>query len=84
MDGLRLHFVHARSSRPDAVPLLLTHGWPGSFLEFERLVPLLTEPVSGPAFDLVIPSLPGYGFSGRPTSTGWGIHRIARRVGRAR
>ena len=78
LDGLRVHFAHVRSSREDAVPVVLTHGWPGSFLEFEHVVPLLTEPASGPAFHVVVPSLPGYGFSEKPAEAGWGIHRIAR------
>ena len=79
IDGLPIHFLHVRSGRPDAVPLVLTHGWPGSFLEFEPAAALLADPPSGEtAFHVVIPSLPGYGFSGRPTATGWDIHRIAR------
>ena len=79
IEGVPVHFLHLRSSSPDAVPVVLTHGWPGSFLEFERVAALLTEPLAGrPAFDVVIPSLPGYGFSGRPGTTGWDIHRIAR------
>ncbi|WP_223623975.1 epoxide hydrolase family protein [Microbacterium sp. EST19A] len=82
-DGLEIHFVHVRSSHPDATPLLLTHGWPGSFVEFLKLVGLLTEPEThgapnAPAFHVVIPSLPGYAFSGKPTETGWGVDRIAR------
>ena len=78
VDGLDLHLVHAPSRRDDAIPLVLTHGWPGSFLEFEALLPLLTEPPVGePAFHVVVPSLPGYAWSGRPTEPGWGIHRIA-------
>jgi pimeloyl-ACP methyl ester carboxylesterase len=72
IDGLDVHAVHVRASDPDALPLLLTHGWPGSFLEFEKLIGLLRDD-----FHLVIPSLPGYGFSGRPTEPGWGIRRIA-------
>ncbi|WP_348788814.1 epoxide hydrolase [Leifsonia sp. NPDC080035] len=78
VDGLDIHLVHARSSRTDAVPLVLTHGWPGSFLEFLDVLPLLTDPPDrGRAFHVVIPSLPGYGFSGRPEHAGWGIERIA-------
>ncbi|MBM7517980.1 epoxide hydrolase family protein [Nocardioides nitrophenolicus] len=77
IDGLGIHAVHVRSSRPDAVPLLLTHGWPSTCFEFLDLVPLLTEPASGPAFHLVAPSLPGYGWSERPASAGWGIERTA-------
>jgi pimeloyl-ACP methyl ester carboxylesterase len=82
IDGLRVHFLHVRSPRPGAVPLLLTHGWPGSFFEFERVLGPLADPAAGdggpPAFHVVVPSLPGYGFSGKPTATGWGVHRIAR------
>ena len=82
VDGVDVHFQHVRSGRRDAIPLIMTHGWPGSFLEFERTIPTLTNPRDGgaddpPAFDVVVPSLPGYGFSGRPTTTGWGIERIA-------
>jgi pimeloyl-ACP methyl ester carboxylesterase len=72
IDGLAVHAVHVRSGRPDAMPLVLTHGWPGSFLEFEALIPLLRDD-----FHLVLPSLPGYGFSGRPAEPGWGVRRIA-------
>jgi pimeloyl-ACP methyl ester carboxylesterase len=83
IDGLRVHFLHVRSPHPGAVPLLLTHGWPGSFFEFERVLGPLAGPVAADggepiAFHLVVPSLPGYGFSGKPTTTGWGVHRIAR------
>jgi len=81
--GLDVHFLHVRSPHRGAVPLLMTHGWPGSFLEFERVLGPLTDPsahgddpVVG-AFDVVVPSLPGYGFSGKPAVAGWGIHRIA-------
>ncbi|GIJ43962.1 hydrolase [Virgisporangium aliadipatigenens] len=80
--GIRVHVLHARSPHPDALPLVLTHGWPGSVLELVGLVAPLTDPVrhggsAGDAFDVVIPSLPGYGFSARPTAPGWGIERIA-------
>lgn len=82
VNGVRLHVLHARSSYPGALPLILTHGWPGSVLELVGLVPALTDPVrhggvAGDAFDVVIPSLPGYGFSGKPAGTGWGVERIA-------
>ncbi|HWJ52661.1 MAG TPA: epoxide hydrolase, partial [Propionibacteriaceae bacterium] len=82
IDGLDIHFVHARSPRPDALPLVITHGWPGSILEFEAVIGPLTDPagyggVEDDAFHLVLPSLPGYGFSGKPTAPGWGIERIA-------
>jgi pimeloyl-ACP methyl ester carboxylesterase len=70
LDGLRIHFVHARARSGGGIPLILTHGWPSSFIEHLPLVPLLTDPaahgIDGPAFDVVIPSLPGYGFSDRP------------------
>jgi epoxide hydrolase len=80
IDGLAVHFLHVRSPRPDAMPLVLTHGWPGSFLEFERTLARLTDPSGAgePAFHVVVPSLPGYGFSGKPVSPGWDVHRIAR------
>ena len=76
IDGLDLHALHVPSPLPNATPLLLTHGWPGSFLEFEYVLGLLTT--GEPAFDVVVPSLPGYGFSNRPSVPGWGVHRIAR------
>jgi epoxide hydrolase len=83
IDGLQVHFLHVRSPHPGATPLVMTHGWPGSFLEFERVLGPLTDPPAhggeaGDAFDVVVPSLPGYGFSGKPASAGWDIHRIAR------
>ncbi|TNC19718.1 epoxide hydrolase [Georgenia sp. 311] len=83
VDGLDLHLLHARSPHPGAFPLVLTHGWPGSVLELLSLVGPLTDPPAHggraeDAFDVVIPSLPGYGFSGRPTTRGWGIERVAR------
>ena len=82
VDGLDVHVVHARSPHPGALPLMLTHGWPGSVLELLPLVGPLTDPVAHggaaeDAFDVIIPSLPGYGFSGRPSSPGWGVERIA-------
>jgi epoxide hydrolase len=73
--GLPIHLLRMTSGRPGAVPLILTHGWPGSFLEFERALALLTQ--GDPAFDVTVPSLPGYGFSGKPAEPGWDIHRIA-------
>ena len=83
IDGLDIHFLHIRSPHPGAVPLLMTHGWPGSFLEFEQALGPLTDPLAhggdpADAFDVVVPSLPGYGFSGKPATTGWDVHRIAR------
>ena len=82
IDGLDIHFLHIRSPEPDATPLLMTHGWPGSVLEFRDVIGPLTDPVAhggeaGDAFHLVIPSLPGFGFSGHPTGTGWNVNRIA-------
>jgi len=71
IDGLGIHFLHARSLRGNPIPVLLTHGWPGSFLEFERIL-------RQDDFHFVVPSLPGYAFSDRPATTGWDIHRIAR------
>lgn len=92
---MRIHFVHQRAARGDGIPLVLTHGWPSCFVELLPLVPLLTDPaghgIDGPAFDLVIPSLPGYAFSPRPPRTGvnyrhvaglW--HRLMRGLGYAR
>ncbi len=81
--GLELHAFHVRSPHPGAVPLVLTHGWPGSFVEFERVWGLLADPVAeggdaAEAFHVVVPSLPGYGWSGAPRTTGWDVHRIAR------
>ena len=82
IDGLDLHFIHQRSSNPDAVPLLLIHGWPGSIFEFMGIVGPLSDPVSyggsmSDAFHLVIPSLPGFGFSGKPSESGWSPERMA-------
>lgn len=80
VDGLGIHFLHRRSSRADATPLLLTHGWPGSIVEFIDVVDQLAQPVhaSTPAFHVVIPSLPGFGYSDKPMTTGWGVGKIAR------
>lgn len=82
IDGLTIHFIHARSPRPDALPLILTHGWPGSVVEFLKVIGPLSDPLAhgaadSDAFHVVCPSLPGYGFSGKPDRTGWGIERIA-------
>jgi pimeloyl-ACP methyl ester carboxylesterase len=77
-DSLDVHFLHARSPDPDALPLLLTHGWPGSVVEFLDVIAALTDPPDpAPAFHVVAPSLPGYGFSAKPAVTGWGVERIA-------
>lgn len=83
IDGLDIHFLHVRSPNPDALPLLLTHGWPGSVVEFLKVIRPLVEPQAyggsaSDSFHLVIPSLPGYGFSDRPDASGWGVQRIAR------
>jgi pimeloyl-ACP methyl ester carboxylesterase len=72
IDGVDIHFLHVRSPDPGALPLVMTHGWPGSVVEFMKVIEPLSE-----TFHLVIPSLPGYGFSGRPARTGWTIERIA-------
>jgi pimeloyl-ACP methyl ester carboxylesterase len=87
IDGERIHFVHARSAEPDAVPLILTHGWPATGAEFLDLVGPLTDPrghgagPDAPAFHVVVPSLPGFGFSGPTRQTGWNCARIARAWG---
>ncbi|AYC36157.1 epoxide hydrolase family protein [Streptomyces griseorubiginosus] len=83
IDGLDIHFLHVRSRNPNALPLILTHGWPGSILDFLKLIGPLTDPVSfggdaADSFDVVIPSLPGFGFSEKPAETGWTASRIAR------
>jgi pimeloyl-ACP methyl ester carboxylesterase len=83
IDGLNIHFIHVRSEHEDALPLIVTHGWPGSIIELLKLIDPLTNPTAhggsaSDAFDLVIPSLPGFGFSGKPTTTGWDPARIAR------
>lgn len=78
IDGHDVHFLHVRAGRPDAVPLVLTHGWPNSFVEFSRLIEPLTRPgAGGPAFDVVVPSVPGFGFSAPPSDTGWTPKRVA-------
>lgn len=96
IDGLPIHFIHQRSPHPDAFPIVITHGWPGSVVEFHKVIGPLTDPTAhggraADAFHVVCPSLPGYGFSGKPGSTGWGVERIAaawdelmRRLGYAR
>jgi pimeloyl-ACP methyl ester carboxylesterase len=83
IDGLDIHFIHARSKHENAMPLIVTHGWPGSVIEQLKIIEPLTNPTAhggsaSDAFHLVIPSMPGYGFSGKPTTTGWGPERIAR------
>src|SRR5829696_1626864 len=83
IDGLDIHFIHVRSEHEDALPLIVTHGWPGSVIEQLKIVEPLTNPTAhgasaSDAFHLVIPSIPGYGYSGKPTTIGWGPERIAR------
>jgi pimeloyl-ACP methyl ester carboxylesterase len=83
IDGLDIAFWHLRSPEPTAIPLILTHGWPGSILEFEKILGPLTDPVAhggsaGDAFHVVVPALPGFGFSGRPSEPGWNPFRTAR------
>ena len=82
IDGVDIHFLHVRSPEDDAKPLVLTHGWPGSIVEFLKVIGPLSDPAAhggdaADAFHLVIPTIPGYGFSGKPTKTGWGVQRIA-------
>jgi pimeloyl-ACP methyl ester carboxylesterase len=83
IDGLDIHFIHVRSRHEDALPLIVTHGWPGSVIEQIKIIDPLTNPTAhgasaSDAFHLVIPSMPGYGFSGKPTTTGWDPTHIAR------
>src|SRR5882757_9138457 len=83
IDGLDIHFIHVRSKHENALPLIVTHGWPGSVIEQLKIIDPLTDPTArggsaSDAFHAVIPSMPGYGFSGKPTSTGWNTVRIAR------
>ena len=83
IDGAGIHFIHVRSRHPNALPIIVSHGWPGSIIEQLRIIDPLANPTAHggqaeDAFDVVIPSLPGYGFSGRPTGTGWDPDRIAR------
>ncbi|MFS2028606.1 MULTISPECIES: epoxide hydrolase family protein [unclassified Curtobacterium] len=82
IDGIDIHFLHVRSAEPGAMPLLLSHGWPGSVLDFVDVIGPLTDPAAhggdpADAFDVVVPSLPGFGFSGKPTTTGWDVDRTA-------
>ena len=83
IDGVDIHFIHVKSKHPNALPMIVTHGWPGSIIEQLKIIEPLTNPTAhggnaSDAFDVVIPSLPGYGFSGKPTTTGWDPIRIAR------
>jgi pimeloyl-ACP methyl ester carboxylesterase len=82
IDGLDIHFIHVRSPHENALPLIITHGWPGSVIEMLNVIGPLTDPTAyggnaADAFDVVVPSMPGYGFSGKPTETGWGPEHIA-------
>jgi pimeloyl-ACP methyl ester carboxylesterase len=83
IDGLDIHFIHVRSPHENALPVIITHGWPGSIIEMLKVIDPLTNPTAhgasaGDAFDVVIPSMPGYGYSGKPRETGWGPNRMAR------
>ena len=83
IDGLDIHFIHVRSKHEGALPLVINHGWPGSIIEQLKIIDPLTDPTAhgasaSDAFDVVIPSMPGYGFSGKPTETGWGPERMGR------
>src|SRR5918994_1577902 len=83
IDGVAIHFIHVKSPHENALPLIMTHGWPGSVVELLETTGPLTDPTAHggraeDAFDLVLPSIPGYGFSGKPTDTGWGPDRVAR------
>ena len=83
IDGLDIHFIHVRSQHEDALPLVVNHGWPGSIIEQLKIIDRLTDPTAHgasaeDAFHVVIPSMPGYGFSGKPTGTGWGPERMGR------
>ncbi|RDK11920.1 epoxide hydrolase family protein [Cupriavidus lacunae] len=83
IDGVDIHFIWVRSKQPNALPVIVTHGWPGSVFEFAKVIGPLTDPTAyggsaADAFDVVIPSIPGYGFSGKPTGTGWDPDHIAR------
>lgn len=83
IDGLAIHFLHVRSPHPQAMPLIVTHGWPGSIVEFQKVIEPLTNPTAfggnaADAFHVVCPSLPGFGFSAKPQTAGWGVDRIAR------
>jgi pimeloyl-ACP methyl ester carboxylesterase len=83
IDGLDIHFIHVRSKHEDALPIIVTHGWPGSIIEQMKIIDPLTNPTAhggnaSDAFHVVVPSMPGYGYSGKPTATGWGPDRIAR------
>jgi len=83
IDGLDIHFIHVRSKHEDALPLIVTHGWPGSIVEQLKIIEPLTNPTAhggsaSDAFHIVIPSMPGYGYSGKPSAAGWDVAHIAR------
>ena len=83
IDGVGIHFIHVRSPHANALPLVMTHGWPGSIVEFQKVIEPLTDPTkhggrAADAFHVVCPSLPGYGFSDKPTTTGWNVEKIGR------
>src|SRR5215472_708588 len=83
IDGLDIHFIHVRSKTPNGLPMIVTHGWPGSIIEQLKIIDQLTNPMAHggraeDAFDLVIPSMPGYGYSGKPAAPGWDPEHIAR------
>ncbi len=83
IDGVDIHFIHGKSKHPNALPVIVTHGWPGSIIEQLKIIDPLTNPTAhgasaSDAFDVVIPSIPGYGFSGKPTELGWDPQRVAR------
>jgi len=83
IDGLDIHFIHVKSKHEKALPIIITHGWPGSIIEQLKIIKPLTDPTAfggteADAFDVVIPSLPGYGFSGKPKEAGWNPPRIAK------
>jgi pimeloyl-ACP methyl ester carboxylesterase len=82
IQGLKIHFIHVRGAGKRPLPIIMTHGWPGTFLEMEKIVPMLANPGDfggdpGDAFDVIVPSLPGFGFSGRPSTPGWNTFKIA-------
>jgi pimeloyl-ACP methyl ester carboxylesterase len=85
IDGLRIHFIHERGKGPNPIPVLMLHGWPSSFVQFAKIIPLLTDPAShgapgAPSFDVVVASLPGYGFSDIPTERGFGVSEMSKRM----
>ena len=85
IDGLRIHFIHEKGKGPNAIPVLMLHGWPSTFVQFQKIIPLLTDPAAhgapgAPSFDVVVASLPGYGFSDIPTERGFAIQAMAERL----